>query len=42
MQAAAGPFPRAERSGKHCVASMRERSTLEVEMGGFEEERPPF
>ena len=42
MQAIAGPFPRADaaptqpqgRSGKHCVASARKRSMLEVEMGG--------
>ena len=43
MQAIAGPFTRADaapnqpqgRSGKHCVALMRERSTLEVEMECF-------
>jgi len=43
MQATAGPFPRADaaptqpqgRSGKHCVASTHERSTLEVEMEGL-------
>jgi hypothetical protein len=51
MQATAGPFPRADAaltqpqgcSGKHCVASvasMRERNTLEVEMGGFGVKRP--
>ena len=42
MQAIAGPFPRADaaptqpqgRSGKHCVASARKGSMLEVEMGG--------
>ena len=47
MQATAGPFRRANaaptqsqgRSGKHCVASTRERSTLEVELGGFGVER---
>jgi len=41
MQAIAGPFPRADvaptqpqgRSGKHCVASARKRSMLEVEKG---------
>jgi hypothetical protein len=42
MQATAGPFPRADaastqpqgRPVKHCVASARGRSMLEVEMGG--------
>jgi len=41
MQAAAGPFPRADAAstqpqgcpGKHCVASTHERSMREVEMG---------
>jgi len=48
MQATAGPFPRADaaptqpqgRSGKHCVASRRERSMLEVEMGVVGAKRP--
>jgi len=42
MQATAGPFPQADaastqpqgRPGKHCVASARKKSMLEVEMGG--------
>jgi hypothetical protein len=48
MQGTAGPFPRANaaptqpqgRSGEHCVASTRERSTLEVEKEGFGVDRP--
>jgi hypothetical protein len=48
MQAAAGPFPRADaaptqpqdRSGKHCVASPHKGSMLEVDMGGVGTEKP--
>ena len=48
MQATAWPLPQADaapiqpqgRSGKHCVASARKRSMLEVEMGGVGVQRP--